>query len=555
MFQARPLRGTISLLTVFLLAVSTCFAAPDDPEKGSLNKPERLEWFRDQGFGLFIHWSVDSQLGVVISHSLVGASPEYTDRFFTDLPKSFDPHEFHPMDWARLAHLAGIRYVMFTTKHHSGFTMWDSKTTPFGVMNTPFHRDITKEVYDAFRSEGIATGVYFSPDDFWWLHQHGKTVARLVPEVQPASNPGLMEYDQAQLRELLTRYGRIDLLFLDGEAVGLRDLAWKLNPDIVVTRGAINTPELTIPGMPNDEAWETCMTMGTAWQYQPQNEHYKTGGQLIRMLIETRAKGGNLLLNVGPKPKGELPIEQEERLREIALWMFVNSDAIYAVRPWIITNEGDVWFTKKKDSNTLYAIVESDSPWPRATWKDFTLHSVRATDKTTVSVLGQSDEVVEYHPEITPKSTWHQEKDGLHVRALQAQRLQDNFRWPNPVVLKITNVEPALTPPHVKTVAATAASGQETLQGEVIDMGDSSSLEVNFEYRPVTGEDVNSRTAAWVATPAQAVSNPGPFTASIAAPAGSYEFRAVIHHPLLTLYGAEIRVRRAERSVTGEQSK
>jgi len=554
MFQARRLRGTISLLTVFLLAVSTCFAAPDDPEKGSLNKPERLEWFRDQGFGLFIHWSVDSQLGVVISHSLVGASPEYTDRFFTDLPKSFDPHEFRPLDWARLAHLAGIRYVMFTTKHHSGFTMWDSKTTPFGVMNTPFHRDITKDVYDAFRSEGIATGVYFSPDDFWWLHQHGKTIARLVPEVQPVSNPGLMEYDQAQLRELLTRYGRIDLLFLDGEAVGLRDLAWKLNPEIVVTRGAINTPELTIPGMPNDAAWETCMTMGTAWQYQPQNEHYKTGGQLIRMLIETRAKGGNLLLNVGPKPNGELPIEQEERLREIALWMFVNSDAIYAVRPWIITNEGDIWYTKKKDSNTLYAIVESDKPWPRATWQDFTLHSVRATDKTTVSVLGQSDEVVEYHPEITPKSTWHQEKDGLHVRALQAQRLQDNFRWPNPVVLKITNVEPALTPPHVKTVAATGPQ-QETLQGEVMDMGDSSSLQVNFEYRPVAGEDVNSRTAAWVATPAQTVSKPGPFTASIAAPAGSYEFRAVIHHPLLTLYGAEIRVRRAEPPAGAAQAK
>lgn len=429
MFAARLLRSTVSLLTFLFLAVSICSAAPEDhPEQGSLNKPERLDWYRDQGFGLFIHWGVDSQLGVVISHSLVGASPEYTDRFFTDLPKSFDPHDFHPLDWARLAHLAGVRYVMMTTKHHSGFAMFDTATTPFGIMNTPFHRDITKEVFDAFRSEGIATGVYFSPDDFWWLHQHGKRIERLVPAVQPSSNPGLLEYDQTQLRELLTHYGRIDLLFLDGEAAGLRDLAWKLNPNIVVTRGAISTPELTIPGMPLDGAWETCMTMGTAWQYQPQNEHYKSGGELIRMLIETRAKGGNLLLNVGPKPNGELPIEQEERLREIALWMFVNSDAIYSVRPWVITNEGDIWFTKKKDGNTLYAIVESDSPWRRATWKEFTLHSVRATDKTEVSVLSQNDQVVEYHPEITPKSTWHQEKDGLHVRALQAQRLQDNFR-------------------------------------------------------------------------------------------------------------------------------
>jgi alpha-L-fucosidase len=543
--------GSILTMTLFLFAggclVSTCLAAEDNPEKDSLNKAERLEWFRDQGFGLFIHWSVDSQLGVVISHSLVGASPEYTNRFFEDLPKSFDPHQFRPQDWARLAHLAGVRYVMFTTKHHSGFAMFDTATTPFGVMNTPFHRDITKEVFEAFRSEGIATGVYYSPDDFWWLHQHGKAIERSVPGVQPRNNPGLMQYDQSQLRELLTKYGKIDALFLDGEAVGLRDLAWKLNPDIVVTRGAIKTPELTVPGMPMPGAWETCMTMGTAWQYQPQNEHYKSGGELIRLLIQTRAKGGNFLLNVGPKPNGELPIEEEERLREMALWMFVNSDAIYAVRPWVITNEGDIWFTKKKDANTVYAIVESDTPWPRATWKDFTLHSIRATDKTEVSVLGQNDEVVEYHPEIKPKSTWSQEKDGLRVRAMQAQRLQDNFRWPNPVVLKITNVEPAFTPPHVQTIGAVAepSSDQETLQGELLDMGDSASLEVGFEYRPILGEDVNSRSSSWTATPTQTISKPGPFTAYVANLAkGSYEFRAVVHHPLLILYGAELTMKR-----------
>ena len=539
----------VRLLAIMLAAcvfVATCSAAVDDPEVGSLNKQERLEWFRDQSFGLFIHWSVDSQLGVVISHSLVGASPEYTERFFDELPKTFDPQEFHPLDWARLAHLAGIRYVMFTTKHHSGFAMFDTPTTPFGIMHTPFHRDITKELFDAFRSQGIAAGVYYSPDDFWWLHQHGKTIERAVPDVQPSNNPGLLEYDQTQLRELLTQYGKIDALFLDGEAAGLRDLAWKLDPDIIVTRGAIKTPELTVPGMPLPGAWETCMTMGTSWQYQPQNEHYKSGGELIRLLIQTRAKGGNFLLNVGPKPNGELPIEEEERLREIALWMFVNSDAIYAVRPWVITNEGDIWFTKKKDSQTLYAMVESDTPWPRATWKEFTLHSVRATARTEVSVLGQNDQVIEYHPEITPKSSWHQEQDGLHVRVMQTQRLQDNFHWPNPAVLKITNAEPALSPPHVQTTESIADGNQETLQGEVLDMGDSTSLKVGFEYRPIAGEDVNSRSSTWTATPAQTISRPGPFTAHIEglSAKGGYEFRAVIHHPLLALYGAEIAMKR-----------
>jgi alpha-L-fucosidase len=538
------------LLAPFVLSLSLLplsAVAADDPEVGSLNKPERLEWFRDQGFGLFIHWSVDSQLGVVISHSLVGASPDYTDRFFTRLPKTFDPEGFHPQEWARLAQLAGVRYMMFTTKHHSGFTMFDTKTTPFGIMNTPFHRDITKEIFEAFRAQGIATGVYYSPDDFWWLHEHGKTIERGTPDVQPRNNPGLMEYDQAQLRELLTQYGKVDALFLDGEAVGLRDLAWKLDPNIIVTRGAIRTPELTVPGMPLPGAWETNMTMGTAWQYQPQNEHYKSGGELIRLLIQTRAKGGNFLLNVGPKPNGELPIEEEERLREIALWMFVNSDAIYSIRPWIITNEENIWFTKKKNSSTLYAIVEGDKPWPRATWKEFTLHSVKATSTTKVSVLGQSDQVVEYHPDIKPTSTFHQEKDGLHVRVMQTQRLQDNFQWPNPAVIQLDNVEPAFTPPHVQTTGSVSgASGQETLEGEILDLGDSGSVQVGFEYRPIFGEDVNSRSAPWTATPLQTVSKPGRYTAQVEGltPNAAYEFRAVVHHPLLALYGADIAMKR-----------
>jgi alpha-L-fucosidase len=425
--------------------------------------------------------------------------------------------------------------------------MWDTATTQFGVMNTPFHRDITKDVFESFRSQGIATGVYYSPDDFWWLHQHGKPIERSVPEVQPSNNPALMEYDQAQLRELLTHYGKVDLLFLDGEAVGLRDLAWKLDPSIIVTRGAIRTPELTVPGMPLQGAWETNMTMGTSWQYQPQNEHYKSGGELIRLLIQTRAKGGNFLLNVGPKPNGELPIEEEERLREIGLWMFVNGDAIYGVRPWVITNEGDIWFTKKTNSPTLYAMLESDKPWPRATWKEFTLHSVRATSQTQVHVLGQNDEVVEYHPEIKPTSTWHQEKDGLHVRVMQTQRLQDNFHWPNPAVLELSNVEPAFTPPHVQTTGSTVvSSGVETLEGQISDMGDSPSLQVGFEYRPIFGEDVNSRSAPWTATPLQTITKAGSYTARVEGlPAnGAYEFRAVVHHPLLALYGQDVAMKR-----------
>lgn len=508
----------------------------------SQNKPERLEWFRDQGFGLFIHWSLDSQLGSVISHSLVGADESYIRRFVEDLPKTFNPRRFYPQDLAVLARLAGIRYVVFTAKHHSGFCMFDTKTTPFNIMQTPFPRDITGELLMAFRQQGIAPGMYFSPDDFWWLWRNGKTIQRHTPDVQPKVNPGLMALDQAQLRELMSNYGPVDVMFFDGEAEGLRELAWKLQPNVVVTRGAIETPEQYIPGVPLQGVWEANLTMGTQWQYKPTNEVYKSGGQLISMLIETRAKGGNLLLNVGPKPDGELPIEQEERLREIALWMFINSEAIYSVRPWVLTNEGDIWFTRKKDTDTLYAIVKEKERWKYGDWKDIVLHSARASDKTEISVLSQNDKVLEYQPKAVPKTTFLQKEDGLYIRAMRAQRIYNDRKWPNPVVLKITNVRPALTPPRVLTLDSRwEGSGSASVEGNLLQMGDAKALEVGFEYRSIQGQDVNERTEPWTPTPLTRRETAGTFQTAIKGlkPGEAYEFRALVKHPLLTLYGPE----------------
>jgi alpha-L-fucosidase len=269
---------------------------------------------------------------------------------------------------------------------------------------------------------------------------------------------------------------------------------------------------------------------------------------MIRMLVQTRAKGGNLLLNVGPKPNGELAIEQEERLREIALWMFVNSEAIYGVRPWIITNEGDVWFTKKKDGSALYAVVDPATPLKMGAWQDLVLHSVKATPKTEISVLGANGEVLEYAPKVTPKTTFHMESDGLHIRTMRSQRLQDNRQWPNPMVVKITNVEPALVPPSVKTGSYRwdEGSGNYRLEGELLDMGEAKSLEVGFEYRTIDGEDIHARSAPWVSTPTQTLTKTGPFSAILEGlPKDKhYEFRAVVRHPLLALYGGEVTLRK-----------
>jgi alpha-L-fucosidase len=530
-------------VATMLLSVLPCLpAAVQDPTEGSLNKQDRLEWFRDQGFGLFIHWNVDCQLGSVISHALVGASGDFCRRYFEELPGTFDPSKFRPGDWADLAKLAGVRYVVLTTKHHAGFCLWPTDTTDFNVARTPFRRDITGEVFEAFRKRGIAAGVYFSPDDFHWLWEHGIPIQRSIQSVQPSANPGLLDLDRRQLRELMTKYGPVAMVFFDGEAKGLRELAWELQPETVVTRGAIPTPEQNIPGLPLPGAWESCMTMGHGWGYQPTLEQYKSGADCISLLVETRAKGGNLLLNVGPKPDGELPEEQQERLREIALWMFVNHECIHAVRPWIITNEGNIWFTKKKDDGTLYAIVKHNGDWPDGAWKEFVLRSVRATSSTEISILGQNDEAMEYRPDVRPKASFQQQKDGLHVRAMHTQRFRDDRKWPNPIVLKITQAEPAFNPPRIETGTIRLDPAIKGARCSGSSSAATPPIPVSFEYRDITGLDTHDRSLPWKALPAVMPAAGGEF--EVAAPGlasgHTYEFRAVARHPLLTVYGKTV---------------
>jgi len=406
------------------------------------NKPEGEQLFMDMGFGMFIHWSMDSQVGAVISHSMAGASEDYLQRFINELPKTFNPRKFYPGDWAILAKLAGMKYVVFTAKHHSGFCMWDTKTTEFNIMNTPFKRDILKEVLEAFRKQGLATGIYFSPEDFHFFHENHIPVGRLQnPQHYPVNNKELMAYDKAQIKELLTGYGKIDILFFDGPAEELREYAWKHQPEVVVTRGQMETPEQELPDKPIPGPWEACFTMGTDWQYKPTNDPHKSGTEIINMLIETRAKGGNLLLNVGPKPDGELQIEQEALLREVALWNLVNQEAIHLIRPWEIIREGEVWFTKAKDQNTVYAFIPAGNEWKYGERKEFVFRTLSGNDQTKVTIVGYSSELVEYKPGFDAKIYTSSTPIGLVISAVNGHRLYTNNQWPNPVVLKIENVK------------------------------------------------------------------------------------------------------------------
>lgn len=507
---------------------------------GNKNKPARQDWLRDQGFGMFIHFNVDAQLGITISHSLVGASDDYLQRYFNELPKTFDPAKFNPSDIAKLAKLAGMKYVVFTAKHHAGFCFWDTKTTSFKITNTPYKKDLLKEYVEGIRKAGLAVGLYYSPEDFKFLYDHKLLIKRGDNQFDKTITAAYDDLVRKQTAELFTMFGKIDVLFIDGEPKGpCRETAWKLQPDVVITRGAVNTPEQTLPGIALDEFWESCVTMGTQWNYKPTNDNIKTAGRLIELLVEARAKGGNFLLNVGPHPDGYIPYEQETQLREVAAWHFINHEAIEGVRPWIVTNEENVWFTASKDKRTVYAVITGWPDWAKGDRKEFVFGSIKATPQTTISVLGQNDKVTEYQNQLDVHSRFEQKEDGLHVSVVKAQRVYDNYKWPNPITIKLENIAPALDPPQVETGEAIIKNGNVELNARVLKKGNADSLQLYFEYRPYAGFAENLYSKDWLRTSAVAVSDEGRFMQLLPAAEGGkeYQYRAVIVHPRLTVRG------------------
>jgi alpha-L-fucosidase len=417
------------------------------------NDPDRVEWFRDAGFGLFVHWGLSPLIGAGSSWPISGADAGFTDRYY-DLAEAFDPKEFAPEQWARLARLAGMRYVIFTTKHSDGFCLFESEHTDFDVTNTPFEEDPASRVARAVRDEGLGVGWYYSPPDLRYQHETGEHNGIITDSTDPFTewtapfgpqDEGLLEYECGHIEELLTRYGDVDLLFIDGSPGPLKQHAWDVDPDVLITRGEMETPELIvdeIPADPPDPPWEACMTVQQrAWAHKPTypgNEfhRFKTANALLDRLIETRAKGGNLLLNVGPKADGSFPEEAVKRLRNLAYWMAVNSDAIHGVRSWTVHREdgpaGDIWYTKERGASTVYAVFRTgwseESPDPI----DVQLDAVRPCQDTTVRLLGQ--------PEM---ADWSDDGDSIQVTVAHRGQPLFEWYWPRygwPVVLKMTDV-------------------------------------------------------------------------------------------------------------------
>lgn len=488
----------------------------DEGSSYNLNKPEREEWLRDTGAGLFIHFNVDAQLGVVISHSLVGASNDYVDRYFNELPKTFNPSKFNPKEIAELAKMAGMKYICFTTKHHAGFCFWDTKTTDFNITKTPYKKDMLKEFVEATREAGLDVGFYFSPEDFNFLRNHNIPISRTNVQMDAKTTKAYNDYNQKQCEELMTNYGKIDVFFIDGEPKEVvKETCWRLQPNLLITRGAIKTPEQALPGAKITQPWLSPITMGTAWQYQPTNDRYKTGTQLINLLIEARAKGGSLLLNVGPKPNGEMAIQQEDRLREMALWNFINHESMDSVRSWVVAKEDDIWFTKK-GKNTVYAFVTDAANWKEAERRHFLLRSVKSTPNTKVSVLGQNSQIIEYKANLDVSCKFTQTAEGLDVSVVKAQRIYDDHRWPNAVVIKLENVEPVFAEAvFVKTGGSKVSAEGAILKGEVVDYKPSLSKRARFYYRPYAGQVETLYASPWEKTAWVTINADGTFSAPL----------------------------------------
>ncbi len=471
---------TILILLVSMFAIASQSHALKVNSRGPLlNTPERESEFMDWGLGMFVHWSQDSQLGSVISHSMVGASDKYLDRYINELPKTFNPKNYNPDEWMEIAKLAGVKYMVFTTKHHSGFCMWDTKTTDFNIMNTPYGKDIVKDYVEACRKYGLKVGFYFSPEDFIFQHRNGVDIRRATGHMGDEGGfPELGDYNKKQLDELLGNYGEIDVLFYDGR--GMEELTQYVHqrfPKCLVTRGEMETPEQRLPKEPMPGPWESCFTLGNQWQYKPTNESYKSGGELINMLIETRAKGGNLLINVGPDQSGAIPFEQERRFRELALWMFINDEAIHDIRPCKVVGDEGIYYTQSKDGKTVYAFMTQFSGeknrWKYGERKEILLKELKATADTKISVLGQNSKFLEYQKKVNPQSEFKQTAAGLEISVMRAQRIYNNKRWPNTVVVKFENVE------FVAESSGVSSVWENLLKGDSLELWESGKVNTN----------------------------------------------------------------------------
>ncbi len=445
---------------------------------------KKLEQWQDLKFGLLMHWGPYSQWGIVESWSLcpedvgwaawarkegVAESYEEYRRKYEELPLTFNPTRFNPEKWAIAAKEAGMKYVVFTTKHHDGFNMFDTRYSNYKITDpaVPFssnpRSNITKEIFNVFRQQGFWAGAYFSkPDwhsnDYWWSK---------FPPADRNPNYSIIKYPERwknftdftrnQLNELATDYGKLDILWLDGGWVrpktneeireNLLDVydgsRYARNPQsqdidmarivrevrnkqpglIVVDRAVPGvhqnylTPEQHIPDKGLPYPWETCMTMAGSWSYVP-NDTYKPAGELIQKLVDIVSKGGNLLLNIGPGPDGEWDPSAYDRLKKIGAWMKINGEAIYNTRMWTSYMDGDrIRYTQSKDGRVRYVFL-FDFPEDK-----IVITKLPFTQTSKVSLLGMDSNL-----------KWEKTEAGIEFELPSDLQIKGSYVWTLKVV-------------------------------------------------------------------------------------------------------------------------
>lgn len=379
------------------------YVYPDDPAVAA-----KLEQWRDLKFGVLFHMGLYSVPGIVESWSICSEDVDwisrrsdlsYADykRWYESLKDSLNPTDFDPAEWARIIDDAGMRYMIFTTKHHDGFCMFNSRLTDYSIAHGPFagdpRRDFARHVFDAFRDRGLMTGAYFSKPDWhsqWFWNPAYATPNRHInykKERHPDWWRNYQDYTAGQLGEILNNYGPLDILWLDGGWISgddihldsiLADARSSRQSGLLAVDRTIRgrnenyqTPERGIPDRQLSQPWESCIPLSNDWGWVP-DAPYKSPEKVIATLIETVAKGGNLLLGVGPTAQGTIEPEVERRLHAIGQWLRRNGEAIYNTTTTPLYQDSCIWFTASHDGKTRYALYahEENSPMPkRLTWK------------------------------------------------------------------------------------------------------------------------------------------------------------------------------------------
>jgi alpha-L-fucosidase len=349
-------------------------AAPAESAEVQADRERRMKWWHEARFGMFIHFGLYSAIG---QHEWAMEKEGIPVAQYQKLAKHFNPRPHAAREWAKLAKRAGQKYMVMTSKHHEGFCLFDSKLTNYCAPQQACGRDLAAEFVEAARGEGMRVGFYYSLMD--WHHPDGARCA-----TDEAARVRFVEYTHGLIREIMTNYGKIDILWYDvawplsaegWESEKMNKMVFQLQPDIIVNNrnllpGDFATPEQHIEPAKGGRAWESCMTMNESWGYQKADKDWKSPETIVRNLGTCAHDAGNYLLNIGPQRDGSVPKESVDILTEVGEWMGKNGPTIYTSEPCKVDTHIYAAYTRR--GNTLYMHI---SHWPGDTqaedWLEF----------------------------------------------------------------------------------------------------------------------------------------------------------------------------------------